>query len=100
MELYLHEPQKLRNSFLHYRLTPHTPKGISNRIGTNGSCLRKPTVFSDVTTSVQSVENGHSKTPMNERKDVGAASARGDALGPRTVPDPKLGLSEHWRVNE
>lgn len=67
MGLYLHEPQKLRYSFLRYRLTPHTPKGIFNRIGINGSCLRKPTVFSDVTTSVQSVENGHSKTPMNVR---------------------------------
>ena len=55
---------------------------------------RKPKVFSDMATSVQSMENDFNKM-FRSLKMWGAASVRGMALGPRTVPDPKLMLSKY-----
>lgn len=53
---------------------------------------RKPKVFSDMATSVQSMENDLNKLFINLKR-WGAASVRGMALGPRTVPDPTLVLN-------
>lgn len=55
---------------------------------------RKTSIFSDMATSVQSVENDLNKMLTNVRT-WSTDSGRGVALGPRTVTDPKLVLNKH-----